>query len=121
MKLLAKILIHILANSAAILAASRILDGFSFKGNGWDLLIAGAIMGIANSCVKPVLKFLTFPIIFLTLGLFTVIINIILLLLVAKLLPTLAITGFGAAFGGIIIISLVNHIILSLTKSKELK
>jgi len=107
------ILIHITANAAAIWTASQLVPGFVFKGDLRDFLIAGIVLGIVNSFIRPVVKLLSLPIILLTLGLFTVIINIGMLLLADKLLPSLHIYGFWAAFWGVIIISLVNHLILS--------
>lgn len=110
------IIVHILANAAAIKIADRLLSGFSFRGDWLDLFVAAAILGLANSLVRPALKILTFPVIILTLGLFSVIINVGVLFLVAKVLPTLVITSIWAAFWGVIVISLVNHIVGTLAK-----
>jgi len=105
--------ILILTNSASVLLASYFIPGFIFQGNWLDLLTVGAILGIFNSLLKPILKFVTFPIIILTLGLFSIIINIVLLFLVARIMPNLIIHGFWAAFWGVSIISFVNYLIFT--------
>jgi putative membrane protein len=116
MKLIIKLILRILANAAAIWVAARIIPGFIFRGSNTDLLIAGAVLGIVNSFIRPIIKLITLPVILLTLGIFSVIINIAMLYLVANILPTLVIHGFWAAFWGTIVISLVNSILLSLFK-----
>lgn len=114
-----KIIIYILANALAILAANRLISGFSFQGDYFDLAIAAAVLGVINYFIKPVVKFLTFPFIILTLGILTILINIALLNLADYLLSSLLIQGFWASFWGVVIISLVNHIILSLFKDNH--
>lgn len=106
------ILIHIFANAAAIWAADYFLPGFNFTGGWKELFLAGAVLGIINSFIRPIVKLIALPVIFLTLGLFTVIINIALLLLAAWLIPDLHITGFWSALWGVVIISFVNHLII---------
>ena len=119
MKLVAKLIIRILANSAAIWVASHFIDGFSFSGNSRDWILAGLVLAVLNSLVRPILKLLTCPVIILTLGLFSVFINIFVLFLAEKILPNLQIDGFWPAFWGVIVISLVNYIILSIFDNKE--
>ena len=119
MKLVAKLIIRILANSTAIWVASYFIDGFSFSGNSRDWILAGLVLAVLNSLVRPILKLLTCPVIILTLGLFSVFINIFVLFLAEKILPNLQIDGFWPAFWGVIVISLVNYIILSIFDNKE--
>lgn len=112
-------IIRILANSLAILIAVKLVPGFIFSGDLLSLFIAGAVIGLINCFVRPVIQFLSFPVILLTLGLFNVLINIFLLFLASRLLPSLEIQTFWAAFWGVVIISLTNHLISSLGKIKE--
>lgn len=116
MKLLGKLIVRILANAAAILVAARLVPGFGFHGGAWDLLMAGTVLGIVNAFIRPLVKLVTLPVILLTLGLFTVIVNVACLLFTAWLVPTLTIAGFWAAFWGVIVIGLVNYVILSIAK-----
>lgn len=110
------LIIRILANSAAIWAANRLVPGFIFAGTYVDLFIAGAVLGIVNGLIGPILKLISFPIILLTLGLFSLVINILLLYLAASFLPALHIQSLSAAFWGLIVISLVNNLVNYLNK-----
>ncbi len=106
-----RLLIRILANSLAILIASNLVPGFIFTGTVAGLLLAGIILGLINALIKPIVQFIALPAIFLTLGLFNILINIFLLILAARFIPHLRIETFWAAFWGVVIISLINHFI----------
>jgi putative membrane protein len=121
MSFLARVIVQIFANSAAILVAHWLVPGFVFRGDWQDLVFAGAVLGIINSLVRPIVKLLTFPVIILTLGLFTIIINIAMLYLAANFIPSLIINGFWAGFWAVIIISIVNGLITRIFKPKEEK
>lgn len=110
---------QILANSLAILAADKLVSGFVFRGDWQDLFIAGAVLGIVNSLVRPIIKFLAFPVIILTLGLFAIIINIAMLFLAASFIPGLIINSFWAGFWAVIIISIINSVVSNIFKPKE--
>lgn len=116
MSFLLKVFTYIIVNAISIWTAGQLIGGFSFQGNWRDLLIAGLILGIINSLVRPVVKLVTLPVIFLTLGLFTAVINIALLLLVAWLVPGLRIETLWAAVWGVIVISLVNHLLMTVVR-----
>jgi putative membrane protein len=119
MSFLAKIIVQILANSLAILAADKLVPGFVFRGDWQELLLAGAVLGIINSFVRPLVKLLAFPFILLTLGLFTLIINIAMLFLAASFIPDLIINGFWAGLWAAIIIGIVNSIVTNIFKPKK--
>jgi putative membrane protein len=55
------------------------IDGFEFSGEWWQFLIVAAIVGLANAIVKPILKLLSLPIVILTLGLFLIVVNALVL------------------------------------------
>jgi putative membrane protein len=114
-----KLILRIFANAVAILIAAKFIPGFVFSGAPIDLLIAGAIIGIVNAVIKPVITFISLPVIFFTLGIFYVILNVILLLLAAKFIPHLTIHGFWPAFWGVVIISFINSIVTHFGKSKN--
>jgi putative membrane protein len=71
-------------------------------------IIAAGILGIVNAVIRPVVLILTLPINLLTLGLFTLVINAAMLLLVSAVVPGFAIESFWAAFWGAIVISLTS-------------
>ncbi|KKP29252.1 MAG: hypothetical protein UR15_C0019G0014 [Parcubacteria group bacterium GW2011_GWA2_31_28] len=108
-------IIQIIANAFAIYLADSFIEGVEFAGDIWLLLIAGLILGILNFILKPILKVISAPLIILTLGIFTIIINIFILWLLQTLLPELNIIGFWAYIWVLIIVSVLNFSIHSLT------
>ena len=88
----------------------------------WDTLVAfliiGIIFSVLNEFVKPVLTILTLPAVFLSLGLFTLVINGMIIYLTAVFVPGLSI-GFGTAIIGGIVMSLANYLITNLFEGKE--
>ena len=75
------------------------------------LFAVAAVFGIVNAFLKPILKILGLPFILLTLGLFALVINAALFLLTARLTQALTIDGFGAAFWGSLVVSLVSFLL----------
>jgi len=110
MRLLSRFIIRILANSVGIFIAAYFVPGIIFRGNLVNLLIVGFALALANTIIKPILKFVSGPLIILTMGLFMIIINIIILWLVAWLMPELTVIGFWAYFWGVLTISIINAI-----------
>jgi len=72
-------LISWLGTAAALWVAVWLIDGFDFAGEWWQFLIVAAIVGLANAIVKPIVKLLSLPIIVLTLGLFLIVVNALVL------------------------------------------
>ncbi|HHV81191.1 MAG TPA: phage holin family protein [bacterium] len=94
----------------AICLTPYIISGISVR-SFVDALIAALILGILNIIIKPVLKILTLPINIITLGLFTLVINAILLEMVAWLIPGFSIVSFWSAILGGLFISIVSWIL----------
>lgn len=96
-------------NTLALWMVSQIYPGISFRpGAGFgDVLLAGLALGLANALVRPILLFLTFPLNLLTLGLFTFVINALILYLVAAL-TALEVRGFLDALIGAFLLALVS-------------
>ena len=79
-----RLLIRWLVNAAALWAAAALVSGIGYE--GWTaLLIVALIFGLINALIRPVLKLLTCPLQILTLGLFTIVINAVMLMLLAWL------------------------------------
>jgi len=76
-------------------------------------LIAAVVMGLVNATLKPLLQLISLPITFLSLGLFYLVINGLMLMLVAALVPGFHISGFGTAFFAAIVLSLLNAVFIS--------
>jgi putative membrane protein len=89
--------------------ATNVVDGISIN-TPLTLLLAGALLGVVNAIVRPVAVVLTFPITIVTIGLFLLVINAAMLGLVAWLLPGFAVSGFGAALLGSIVVSVTGWI-----------
>jgi putative membrane protein len=97
-------------NLLALVLAAKLIDGVRLPSLGLAVLAAG-ILGIVNAVIRPVVLLLTLPINLLTLGLFTLVINALLLQFVAYLVPGFVIETFRAAFWGAFIISLVSWVL----------
>lgn len=119
MHLLLRFIASIITNSIGILIAGYFVSGIIFKGDLIDLAITGFILALANSIVKPILKFISGPLIVLTMGLFMVIVNIVILWLVAWLMPELTIVGFWAYVWGVVILAILNAITHATVKKKS--
>ncbi len=98
-----------LVTAIAVLVAERLLPGIQCEGWG-ALLGASLLLGIINAFVRPVLLLLSLPFIIVTLGVFIFVINALLLLLVANVVPNFHVDGFWNAFFGAIIISIVSWV-----------
>lgn len=99
-------------NAFSIVIAIKVIDGITFSGDWWKIIIVGAILGFVNSMIRPVIMFFTFPFIILTLGLFTLIVNALMLILTSYLSDSfslgLHISGFLPAFWGALVISIIS-------------
>ncbi|MEO7300934.1 MAG: phage holin family protein [Verrucomicrobiota bacterium] len=109
-----------LINTLAVLVATYAIPGIRYE-SPLDLFGAALVLGILNAIVRPLLLFLSLPLLVFTLGLFMFVINAFLLLLVSRILGEshFHVTGFGAAFFGGLVISLVSLILNSLTRSGD--
>lgn len=104
--------IRLLINAAALWVATRLVPGISFSGH-WTLLMAVALVfGVLNASVRPLLKLLTLPLLILTLGLFTFVINALMLWLTSGVSGLLGLSfhvqGFWSAFLGALVVSFVS-------------
>ncbi len=93
--------------TVVILIVAFIVPGIKVKSVG-SAFIAAAVLGVLNLLVKPVLVFLTLPITLITLGLFLLVINAVMLLLVSAIVPGFEVKNFWQALLGAIVISLIS-------------
>lgn len=97
-------------NMIAFYVVAYIIPGVTIV--GWQaLLVAAVVWGILSVLVRPVLILLTLPINILTLGLFTLVINAALLLVMNRIVPGFHISGFGVALLAAIVLALVNLVL----------
>ena len=103
-----------LIGTFAVLVATHVVKGIHYE--SWSsLLVATLLLGILNIFVRPLLTLLSLPLVVLTLGLFRVVINAGLLLVVDSLVIKFHVDGFWPAFWGALVISLVTLFLNSLT------
>jgi putative membrane protein len=102
-----RMLIHWVLTALALWIVSRLIPGFSVNGPV-AALIAAVVIGFVNATLGLFLKIVTFPLTILTLGLFWLIINAVMIKIAAAIVPGFHVDTFGAAFWGAIVLSLVN-------------
>ena len=109
---LQQLLLRWLISSLGIFAATWLVPGIEFSGPGWHIGIVALVFGLLNALLRPLFYLLTCPLVILSLGLFGLVINAILLGLTSALADQLGIsfhiTGFWPAFWGGLVISLVT-------------
>ena len=93
-----------------------LLSGFSFSGSALNLIIVAIIFGLVNAPIRPIVKLLTLPITIVTLGLFSLVINTLMMILTAWLSGSLSLEGgvfasFFTAFIAAIIISIISTVL----------
>jgi putative membrane protein len=136
--LLVKIIVNAIAVYVAVLVVPQISfpaadDLLKLQGNWWHVLVVALILALVNSYLKPILKVLSFPITLLSMGLFALVLNAFLLLLVAFLAdaadinftiggfpPNLTADAFVGALLGSIVISIVSIVLGMLDRGRRL-
>lgn len=121
-------LVRFLASAAALAVATWLLPGITLDDGDMfsrasTMLLVAAIFGVVNSVVKPLFKFVTAPLIFITLGLFLLVVNALLLQLVSWAAEQLGlgwqVADWGSAFWGALIVSVVSFVLNAFFKRSE--
>jgi putative membrane protein len=102
----------------AVMIASSVLHGIRYD-NAASLIGAALLLGILNAFIRPFLLILSAPLILLTLGLFILVINALMLRIVPSLIVGFHVDSFGSAFWGAIIISLVSWILSAFFRGSD--
>jgi putative membrane protein len=117
------LLLRLLINAAALYAATRLVDGLQYSGEPAGLLAVALVFGLVNTFIAPILKFFSLPLIFLTLGIFALIINGLMLMLTARWATALgfpfSVDDFGSAFWGALCISIVSMLLGALIRDDK--
>ena len=110
-----ELIVRLLLNAVALWVAVRLVSGITYEGSWPAFLGVALVFGIVNAVVKPVLTFFSIPFILLTLGLFLFVVNALALWITSALSSGLGlgfkVNGFGAAFLGALVVSLVNLVL----------
>jgi putative membrane protein len=100
-------LLYFVVMAAAMVALSRILPGFEVK--GWiPALFAAVVLAVVNTVVKPILFVLTLPFTLITLGLFLLVLNALMLWITSVIVPGFRVTGLGTAVLAALILAMVG-------------
>ena len=121
-------LLRLGANMVALAVATWIFSGISLSGSDTTskvltLLVVALIFGVVNAILKPIFQIVTIPLVLLTLGLFLIVINALMLLLTSGLAGLLnvgwQVDGFWTAVGGAIVVSIVSFIVNGILGTKK--
>ena len=112
-------LIQWLITALSLWVASLVFNGMRFADKS-ALIVSALLLGFANAVLWPILVVLTLPLTFLTLGVFLLVINTLMLLLVAKLMRGFTISGFWTAFFASLFISIFSLFLNSLMPNSEM-
>ncbi len=114
-----RLLLNWVLSAISLLIVSRLVPGFYLHGFT-AALIAALVIGLVNATIGLLLKIITLPLTFLTLGLFWWVINALMLMFASKLLsPDFMVRGFWPAFWGAIVLSLINMVLKSVAREAE--
>jgi putative membrane protein len=116
-------LVRLLVNAAALWVATQIVPGVTYAGGVWPFLGVAFVFGLVNATIGPVTKVLTCPLILLTLGLFALVINGLMLWLTSRLSESFGwgfhVTGFWPAFFGGLVVSIVSALLTMTIKASD--
>lgn len=109
------LLIRLLINAGALWAATQFVSGITFTGDIPRFLVVALVFGLLNALVRPILLLLSLPLLILTLGLFTFVLNALIMMLLGALSDRLGlgfhVAGFVPAFVGALIVTLVSFVL----------
>jgi len=108
--MLAHLIVSWLVSALALWIVAQVIPGIVVRGFP-DALIATAVIAIVNATIGPILKFLAFPLVFLTLGLFLLVINALLLKLASMFTPGFKVHGFLAALLGSLVLTILTSVL----------
>jgi putative membrane protein len=116
-------LVRLIVNALALWVATLLVPGVTYAGGVVPLFGVALVFGVVNAIIRPVAKILTFPIIILTLGIFALVLNGLMLMLTSALSDALGlgfhVSGFWAAFLGALVVSVVSTALSLLVRKRR--
>lgn len=106
-----KLVIRLVINAVALWVAASFIGGIHLSEDIVSVAIVAAVFGLINAVIKPIVKLFSFPFIILTLGIFTIVINALMLLLTDYFTQSLYVESFMSAIFGSIVISIVSIVL----------
>jgi putative membrane protein len=113
-----KMIINWVLSAVCIWLLALVFPGVTVDGFG-GALVAALVLGLVNAVIKPIIHLLSLPLTILTLGLFSLVINALMLMLAANLTNDFSVDGFGTAFVAAIVLSLLNMIFIKDEKDEK--
>ncbi|MBI2196778.1 phage holin family protein [Candidatus Daviesbacteria bacterium] len=110
-----QIIIALVLNALALIVTAYIVPGIQVV-DFTTALLAAIVLGVVNTFIKPILSFITAPLTIVTLGLFTFVINAVVLFIVSAVVPGVTIAGWTPAILGAIVLSIVSTVLNSMLK-----
>ena len=118
-------LLRLLVNAAALWVATRIVPGVNYTGDWMPFFGVALVFGVVNAIIGPITKFLTFPLIIVTLGIFALVVNGLMLWLTSSISSALGlgfrVAGFWPAFWGALVVSIVSTLLSFLVADSSRK
>jgi putative membrane protein len=103
-----RLLVRFASNAVALYVAAAAVSGVTYGDAGWTLVLAAVVFTLVNMWVRPVVRLLSLPFIILTLGLFLLVVNVLMLYVTDWIVGPFEIRSFGAGLLAAIIVSVVN-------------
>jgi putative membrane protein len=113
-----KLLLHWLLSAVALLIVSQLVPGFVVRGLG-PALVASLVIGLLNATLGLLLKIITFPLSILTLGLFLLVINGMMILLASNVVRGFRVYGMVPAFWGAVVLAILGMFFRAITKEAK--
>jgi putative membrane protein len=104
------LIIHILVSAALLWVLGQMVSGIEVR-DGKAALFGAIMLGLANAFVRPLLLLLTLPITLLTLGLFILVVNAVVLMIAAAFVDGFEVEGFGSALWGSLVLAIMNLLV----------
>ena len=121
--MLRKIISFLIVNTATVYLVHQLLTNFTITGGIWGYLLVGTVIGILNTFLRPILHLLSLPLLFITAGLFSIVINAGILYIAKELIAilniegiTFAIEGFFTYIGAALILGIFNYVFHKIIK-----
>ena len=116
-------LIRLAVTAVSLWVATQIVPGVSYEGGWLPFVVVALMFGLINATIRPLTKLLTCPLILLTLGLFALVVNGLMLWLTSSIAGALGIgfhvAGFWAAFFGALVVSIVSTLLSIFVRAEE--
>ena len=123
--MLKKIIIGVVLNSVALFGVYKLVGDITYTGGAWFFLIGGAIIGVLNTFVKPLMKLLSLPVLLLTFGLFSLVINAVIFYLTVKVVNGIHFQDVSVVVGSVwtyfiaaLVFGIINWILHILVSNK---